>query len=155
MMNTTANDAIESVRAFMTALDSNDLDTAAGYLDDQFIFSGWTPRDMSGQELLNVIKGLKEGIPDLQFNLYDVQGHDNTVDATIQVTGHQSDSFILPTLGLPPIPQTDNNVSLPTEEVSYLVSNGHIARWDARRGKDVGVLGILHQLGIEVPGFAM
>jgi predicted ester cyclase len=152
-MSTTANSEI--VRAFMAALDNNDLDTAAGYLDDQFLFGGWTPRDITRQELFDIMKGLKEGIPDLRFNLNNVQEHGDTVNATIQVTGHQSDSFILPTFGLPPIPQTANDVLLPVEEVGYLVEDGRIARWNAQPGKDVGVIGILHQLGIEVPDLAI
>ena len=152
-MSTTANSEI--VRAFMAALDNNDLGAVAGYLDDQFLFGGWTSRDMTRQELFDIIEGLKEGIPDLRFNLNNVQEHGDTISATIQITGHQSDSFILPKLGLPPIPQTASNVSLPAEEVSYLVEDGRIARWDARPGKDVGVLGILHQLGIEIPDLAI
>ena len=152
-MSTATNSEI--VRAFMAALDNNNLDAAAGYLGDQFLFGGWTSRDITRQELFDIMKGLKEGIPDLHFNLHNVQEHGDTIKAAIQITGHQSDSFILPTFGLPPIPQTASNVSLPAEEVSYLVEDGRIVRWNARPGKDVGVLGILHQLGIEIPDLAI
>ncbi|HLZ61221.1 MAG TPA: nuclear transport factor 2 family protein [Ktedonosporobacter sp.] len=139
------------VKLFMNALEINDFEVAADYLADNFIFSGWTPLPLYKKDFMAVIQGLKEGFPGLMFNLHNVQEADNGVTGTIQVAGYQTDSFILPSLGLPPIPQMARSVSLPTEEVEYLLRDGKIEVMSVEPVKEGGIKGILHQLGVDVP----
>src|SRR5437764_11474882 len=107
---------IEIVRNFMTALDDNQHDEYERSLEDHFTFSGWTPKSLDRQGFLDVIGNLKEGIPGLIFNLHNVlEAGEHQVTATWHVAGYQIDTFILPMLGLPPIPQTGRSISLPTE----------------------------------------
>ena len=119
--------ATDTVKAFMTALEANDRKNAANYLSNDFAFIGWTPRPLNKDDFLTVMGGLKAGIPGLVFNLHDLREESNaivgtmTVHGSIQVVGHQTDAFNLPPLSLPPIPQMDGNVSLPTEQVEYRV----------------------------------
>src|SRR2546429_87902 len=73
------------------------------------------------------------------------------VKAAIQMTGTQTDAFILPPLGLPPIPQMARTVSLPEEHWNYTLQNSKIARIAVQRMPGGGIQGLLHQLGIDVP----
>src|SRR5207249_9592793 len=77
----------------------------------------------------------------------------NTVKATVQVTGHQTEGFILQPLGLPPVPQMDATVSLPEEHWNYTLKddNTKIARIAVERVPGSGIQGLLHQLGFDVP----
>lgn len=149
--------AIVSVEAFMNALEANDRETAAKYLSNDFFFNGWTPRPLDKNDFLTVMGGLKVGIPGLVFNLHDLDEERNPAHGTmivhgaIQVAGHQTDAFNLPPLSLPPIPQMDGTVSLPTEKVEYLVENNQIVRWSVQRAQGGGIEGLLHQLGVDVP----
>ena len=147
MMRSEAN--IDIVKNFMIALDNNEQDQWGDYLADDFTFSGWTPQPLVKSDFLQVLAGLKEGLPGLIFNLHNVREDGDKVLGTWQVVGYQSDSFNLPALGLPPIPQMARSVSLPTEDVTYVVENGHIVRIAVQPNRNGGIKGLLRQLGIE------
>ena len=83
----------EIVRAFMTALETNDQDTADSYLSEDFTFSGWTPLPLNKKDFLTVIGGLKSGIPGLIFNLHNIDEQKEAVTATIQIAGYQTDCW--------------------------------------------------------------
>ncbi len=143
---------IEIVRNFMTALDDNLRDEYEGYLAESFMMIGWTPKPLNREGFLDVIAGLKEGIPGLIFNLHNVLEADlHQVTATWHVAGYQTDSFILPTLGMPPIPMTGRSISLPTEDVIYELENDLIRAIQVQPTEGGGIKGILEQLGIDVP----
>ena len=139
-----------NVKNFMTALDDNNLESAAAYLADDFIFSGWTPKPLDKNGFFNLIGGIKEGIPGLAFNLHNVLEEGETITGNIHVTGYQTDSFIIPVLGTPPIPQTANSVSMPSEEVTYRVEHNLIILFDVEKVAGGGIVGLIKQLGIDL-----
>ncbi|MBV9256436.1 MAG: hypothetical protein JO215_00300 [Ktedonobacteraceae bacterium] len=94
--------------------------------------------------------GIKSGIPGLIFNLHNVDEQGDAVTGTMQIAGYQTDSFVLPPLGLPPIPQTANSVSLPAENVKFLLGNNQITRMIVQHVAGGGINGLLRQLGISV-----
>lgn len=142
---------IEIVREFMTALDNNERDVYENYLAENFTFTGWTPKPLDRAGFLEVVRGLEHGLPGLTYNLHNVleEGH-NQVGATWQVTGYQSDSFVIPVLGLPPIPQTGQSVSMPPENVLYTLQGEQIRIIDVERVDGGGIKGLIAQLGIDV-----
>ncbi len=149
-----ATDApVDTVKNFVGALESNNLDEATGYLSDAFIFSGWTPRPLDKKGFLSLIKGLKEGMPGLIFNLHNVADQDRGVTATMQITGYQSDSFLIPSMGTPIIPQTANSVSLPAEDVTFMVNEDKITSMDLQAAEGGGINGLFRQLGIDLTTF--
>ncbi len=146
----------ETVEAFMIALESKDFEKARGMLADDFLFSGWTPQPLDTYGFMNVMQGLREGIPNLSYHYEAVESTGDVegvgeVKATIKVTGTQTDGFILPALGLPPIPQTARSISLPQEHWIFTLENGKIARITTERVSGGGIQGLLRQLGIEIP----
>jgi hypothetical protein len=138
------------VRTFIGALETNDQDIAASYLSENFIFSGWTPQPLNKKDFLTVIGGIKSGIPGLIFNLHNIDEQENMVTGTTQIAGYQTDSFILPPLGLPPIPQTASSVSLPAEDVEFLLQNDQIVHMTVQHTPGGGIKGLIHQLGIDI-----
>ena len=147
---------VDIVNDFMVALESKDFDTAASYLSDDFVFSGWTPQPLDKDQFITVMGELKAGIPNLSYHFHtvrDVQDlvQESNVKAAIQMTGTQTDGFILPPLGLPPIPQMARTVSLPEEQWSYTLQDGKIVRIMVHRVPGGGIQGLLQQLGIDVP----
>ncbi|GCE18037.1 nuclear transport factor 2 family protein [Dictyobacter kobayashii] len=139
------------VRSFMNALDDNELDTATNYLAEDFLFSGWTPKPLDKNGFLSMIKDIKEGIPGLIFNLHNVlEPSSDRVTGTLQIKGYQSDSFIIPVLGTPPIPQTATSVSLPIEDVTYQLNGSTIASMVVQHVQGGGITGLLKQLGIDL-----
>ena len=148
--------SVDIVNDFMVALESKDFDTAASYLSDDFVFSGWTPQPLDKGQFMTVMGELKAGIPNLSYHFHTVRDvrdlvQESNVKAAIQMTGTQTDSFILPPLGLPPIPQMARSVSLPEEHWDYTLQNGKIVKITVQRVPGGGIQGLLRQLGIELP----
>ncbi|GAC1378138.1 MAG: hypothetical protein NVSMB33_01610 [Ktedonobacteraceae bacterium] len=146
----------DTVKAFMTALETKDLDTARSYLTEDFVLSGWTPQPLDAKQLMAVIGGLQEGIPNLLFHFHSVHDirerqEDSRVRASTQLTGTQTEGFVLPPLGLPPIPQTAKMVSLPEEQWNYTVVDDKITRIAVEHAPSGGIQGLLQQLGVDVP----
>jgi hypothetical protein len=73
------------------------------------------------------------------------------VTGTVRITGTQTDSFILPPLGLAPIPQMARSVSLPETTWEFLVRDGQIASIRVDRVPGADMEGLLNQLGISDP----
>lgn len=145
-------DVEDLIRAFTTALEENNQEEFEPYLADDFRFSGWTPRPLNREGFLDLIKGLKEGIPGLIFNLHNVLvQNDTTVTGTWKISGYQSDSFILPVLDLPPIPQMAASISLPAEEVEYRLTRNKIVGLHVTHTPGGGIKGLLNQLGFDIP----
>lgn len=148
--------ATDTVKDFMLALEAKDYDKAASYLSSEFIFSGWAPGPLDKDQFIAVMEGLKEGMPNLSYHFNTVQDvgdleQESRVEAAIQITGTQTDSFILPPLGLPPIPQMARSVSLPEEHWHFTLQSGKIVRIAVQRVPGGGIQGLLHQLGIDAP----
>ena len=139
------------VKNFITTLEANEKETAANYLASAFTCTGWAPRPLYKDAFLNVMAGIKAGIPGLMFNLHNLHEPDvTTVTGTIQVAGYQSDSFILPELGTPPIPQTASSVSLPPQDVKFALDQSQITAMNVQHVPGGGVQGLLRQLGIDL-----
>lgn len=148
---TIADSNSDIVKNLMNALEANDKEVAANYLADTFIASGWTPQSVNKNAFLNIITEIKEGIPGLIFNLHNVQEtNERTVTATMQIAGYQSDSFIIPELGTPPIPQTASSVNMPPEDVRYTLEHGLVTSMYVQPREGGGIRGLLRQLGIEL-----
>jgi hypothetical protein len=142
---------VDQVQNLMNALDDNDIDAANALLDEDFSLIGWTPKPLDKRGFLEMIHGLKEGIPGLAFNLNDAREQPQVVvTATIQVTGHQTDSFIITALGTPPIPQLDGTVAMPKEPVEYTFKTSKISTMRVTRVDGGGIQGLLRQLGTDV-----
>ena len=145
-----ADETVDTVKTFMTALEANDLDIAESLLDDNFVMDGWTPKILNKKGFLQLIRGLKEGIPGLIFNLHNIQGEDNAVTGTWQIVGYQTDAFSIPVISLPEIPQMGRSVSLPTEDVEFSVKNNLITRLLVKDSPGGGIRGLVHQLGVDM-----
>ena len=146
-----ADETVDTVKSLMTALEANDLDIAESLLDDNFVMDGWTPQILDKKGFLQVIRGLKEGIPGLIFNLHNIQGEDKAVTGTWQIVGYQTDILNIPVLSLPPIPQMGRSVSLPTEDVEFTTNNNRITRLLVKHSDGGGIRGLLNQLGTDMP----
>lgn len=143
--------AVETVQNFMSALEDKRDDEVTNALDQEFLFTGWTPKPLNKADFLTTMKELKSGIPSLMFNLHNLAEQGNTVTGSIQIAGYQSDSFSIPPLSLPPIPQMARSISLPVEDVSFELEGDKILRWSVHHVAGGGISGLLHQLGFDAP----
>lgn len=143
--------AIDTVRAFVTAIENNEKEETVDPLTDDFLFSGWTPKPLNKADFITTFAELKSGIPSLMFNLHNLAEQGNTVTGSIQIAGYQSDLFSIPPLSLPPIPQMARSISLPVEDVVFTLEGDKILRWSVQHVAGGGITGLLHQLGFDAP----
>ncbi|HEV2654395.1 MAG TPA: nuclear transport factor 2 family protein [Ktedonobacteraceae bacterium] len=145
------NTPADSVRAFIAALEANEQETAADFLTDDFMATGWTPQPLDKGAFMTVIGGLKSGIPGLMFNMHNIEEDGAVIHATFKIAGYQTDSFSLPPLSLPPIPQMARSISMPAEDVSFTFINEKIKLMNVKPTRGGGISGLLHQLGFDAP----
>ncbi|HET9920703.1 MAG TPA: nuclear transport factor 2 family protein [Ktedonobacteraceae bacterium] len=146
----------ETVKDFILALESQEYSKAAGYLAGDFTYTGLVPRPLNKKQFITLIEELKYGMPNLSFNVHDIQQAEvivqgQMIQATIQMTGTQSNIMNLVPLSLPPIPETNRRVTLPEEHLTFLVENNQIQSITVQPVAGGGIPGVLHQLGIDAP----
>jgi len=149
--------ATEIVTAFMTALEAKEFDRATSYLSDDFIFIGSTPQPLNKNQFITTMSGLASGIPNLSYHFRDIhdileqqQWQEERVEATIQMTGTQTESFELQWLSLPIIPEMGKSISLPQEHWQFSVKGDKITMLTTDRLPGGGITGLLGQLGIDM-----
>ncbi|GAC1393751.1 MAG: hypothetical protein NVS4B11_16020 [Ktedonobacteraceae bacterium] len=143
--------AIDTIRAFVTAIENNEKEGIINPLANDFLFSGWTPKPLNKAAFITTLTELKSGIPGLMFNLHNLAEQGNTVTGSIQIAGYQSDAFSIPPLSLPPVPQMARSISLPVEDVVFTLEDDEILRWSVQHVAGGGMQGLLHQLGFDAP----
>lgn len=143
--------AEDVVRSMMTAVDSGDMEKAAGYLSADFVFSGPVPEPIGKVQWIAMQGQLLAAFPDWSFNLSDVQTEANVVTTTHQITGTNAGELDLSPLDLPKIPATGKSIRLAQERARCTVQNGQIVRIEIDANPDSGLPGILRQLGVEMP----
>ncbi|MBV9711378.1 MAG: ester cyclase [Ktedonobacteraceae bacterium] len=143
--------AIDTVKTFVTALQSGDMQLAADVMAEDFKLSGLTPQELDEREFLVLQSRLLAAMPDFSYNLADVRKEGNEVRATIRVTGTQTGDLSLPMLGLEPIQATGLAVDLAQMETSYHVVDGKVASMHAVPVAGGGLPGLVQQVGTELP----
>ncbi len=141
----------ETVTALMEALESGDFDRAASYLADDFVFAGITPTPMNREQFLKFMDSLRTAFPDWSFNLHGMQEQGNSVMVALKSTGTHTGELVMSMSGLPAIPATGRCVSLPDQPTVCSLRGGQIAAIDIQPVPGGDILGILQQLGVQLP----
>lgn len=142
---------VDAVKEFVKALESRDLEKAAGYLSVDFEFSGLTPLPIGREGYLDVQRGILSAFRDWRFNLSDVHERAGTIEATAHITGTQTGDLVVPVPDLPAVPATGKHVSLPGETHFYRVRGSKIASLRVVVTPGGGFQGLYGQLGARLP----
>ena len=143
--------AIEVVKAGITANESGDLKKYESMLSDDMVFAGPVPKPLGKHEFVGLQTALISAFPDWKFNATDFKEDGDKVLAMLQITGTQTKELKLPMPGLPTIPPTGKHISLPKEQTTFTVKDGKITRIETSGVAGGGVGGILAQLGVPLP----
>jgi predicted ester cyclase len=140
------------VRKCLDAIESGNFKEAQRYVADDMQFSGIMPQPIDRREFMNVQENLQKAMPDWKFNAHDFHTRGDTVDFKVQITGTNTHSTPAIAPGMPGIPVTGKHVSLPEEPLRMTVKNDKITNIETDPVPGGGVEGLLHQLGIQIPG---
>ena len=143
--------AIDVVKAGLSAVESGMVNKFEDLLADDMVFAGPVPRPLGKREFVEMQTSLMAAMPDWKFNASDFKQSGDQVTVVMHISGTNTGELNLPMPGLMKIPPTGKHVSLPNEPTTFTVKNGKIARIEARSSPDTGVPGILAQLGVPIP----
>lgn len=141
----------EAMHAFAEALNAKDLDTVASYLADNYQFSGPIPEPVGKEEWLGLLNVLQTAFPDLQYNAVITGIEGNVVMSTNQLSGTHTGDLDLSMMGMGVIPATGNSFSNPVEDSEGTWDGEMLVSTHIHSGEGGGLMGILAQIGVELP----
>lgn len=145
-------DALTITSRVLQAIEAQDFDAARALLSDDFQFSGATPVPVTGDQWLAVHRALAQAMPDFSFHYKLSGGENDKTEGTVQVGGTHTGTFNPPLPGLPSVPPTGKKILNPTERVWVTAQNGKLTSWEVEHLPNGGVVGILSQMGVTIPG---
>ena len=143
---------VEMTKALLIAIESGNYEDATGYLSDDFQFIGPVPEPVSGEVWLKLHSVLTDAFPDFSFNVGYIHETVFGAEVEVQITGIHQNELDLTAMGLPKIAATGKTVKLPVEHADITIDGDKITKFHVKDVRpDGGVLGILQQLGVEIP----
>lgn len=140
--------AIDIVKAGLAAVEAGDFKKLDGMVADDYVFAGPVPKPLGKREFIGLQSALLAAMPDWKFNATDFKEDGDVVTVTLRVTGTQTGELSLPMPGIPVLPASGKQISLPGEISVFTVKNGELARLDITPTPGGGLLGILAQLDV-------
>ena len=139
-------DKLEIVKNAMTDIEKGAI-KASSYTEDM-IFSGPVPQPLNRDQYLDLMHALVGASPDWNFHARDFTVEGDTVQISISITGTQTRTLpgLMP--GMPDLPATGKQFSLPGEHLTITVRGNQISQLVARVPPGGGVPGMLAQLGV-------
>src|SRR5439155_9578242 len=131
------------------AMEASNFEQAGTYLDETFTLSGPTPQPVGKYEFLAMQSAFQRAFPDWKFNLHDAEEQGDIVTGAVQITGTHTEALVLP--GMPPIPATHKNISLPEEHMEFVFKGDQIASLASDNVPGGGIAGVLQQIGVPIP----
>ncbi|GAC1399595.1 MAG: hypothetical protein NVS4B12_06250 [Ktedonobacteraceae bacterium] len=145
--------SVDTVNTFITALQSGDIELAAGFMADDFVMRGFAPKSLNKNQFLATYSNLLASMPDLSFNMTNEAGEENgTVQIEIEITGTHLNQLAMPVLGVQPIEPTGIAVTLAQTKTIFHVHNEEkVASMEMQSIPGGGLGGLLQQVGAELP----
>jgi predicted ester cyclase len=144
--------AIDIVKEGLAATEAGDFGKLEEMVADDFAMSGPVPMPVGKREFIGLMMAMLKAMPDWKFNATDFKENGDQVTVPLRITGTHTGELQLPMPGLPAIPASGTKVSLPAEPGTFTVRNGKLAKLEVESTPGGGVMGILSQLGVNMPG---
>ncbi|HLO15624.1 MAG TPA: nuclear transport factor 2 family protein [Anaerolineales bacterium] len=144
--------AMDVVKEGLAATEAGDFQKLDSLVAEDFVFAGPVPQPVGKREFMGLQMALLKAMPDWKFNAKDVKENGDQVAMMLQVTGTQTGELQLPMPGMPAFPPSGKRVSLPYEPSTFTVKNGKLTKLEVESSASGGLMGILSQLGINMPG---
>ena len=144
--------AMDIVREGLAATEAGDFWKLEEMVADDFAMTGPVPMPVGKREFIGLMMAMLKAMPDWKFNATDFKEDGDQVTVPLRITGTHTGELQLPIPGLPAIPASGTKVSMPAEPSTFTVKNGQLAKLEVANTPGGGVMGILSQLGVNMPG---
>jgi predicted ester cyclase len=139
--------ATDTVRTFMSALESHDFDAAGRCLDDRFDIIGALPQALSKAEFLSFARSIHGAFPDWRYDVHDITEDRDLARAKVTIGGTHEGELVVPYHE--PVPATHRRVDMPEQTLEFTFEGDLIRRIRVAELPDGGAPGLLGQLGVE------
>jgi predicted ester cyclase len=117
---------------------------------DAMVDGGIMPRPMPAMEAIKIMEGLTKAMPDLTFDIQQVDVNGNMATVKARWSGTQTGPLNLGMPGLPSIPPTGKRVSV--DDIYELTVKGDkVSHMTVESPSNGGIPGALSQLGVKLP----
>jgi predicted ester cyclase len=144
--------AMDVVKEGLAATEAGDFGKLEGMVADDFAMTGPVPMPVGKREFIGLMMAMLKAMPDWRFNAADFKENGDQVTVPLRITGTHTGELQLPMPGMPAIAATGTKVSLPAEPSTFTVKNGKLTKLEVASTPGGGVMGILSQLGVDMPG---
>ncbi len=144
--------AMDVVKEGLAASEAGDFGKLESLVADDFSMTGPVPMPVGKREFIGLMMALVKAMPDWKFNAGEYQENGDQVTVPLRITGTHTGELQLPMPGLPAIQASGTKVSLPSEPSTFTVKNGQLTKLEVASTPGGGVMGILSQLGVNMPG---
>jgi len=114
------------------------------------IFTGPVPKPLSRVEYIDLLRAIHKAFPDWKFNATNFKQVRDHVTCNTRISGTHTGVLELPMLGISAQP-TNKRFASPEELLTITVENGKITRVESANMPGGGLMGILAQVGVQVP----
>lgn len=142
--------SMDVVKQWTAAVEAGDMDTANNLVADDMVFEGPVPEPVGKAEFMGLQGALVAAIPDWSFGATDLSEDGDMVYQTNHITGTHTGTLYLPMLP-GPVPATGKSIRLPAERVAITLRGDQVTRISVDSGPGGGVMGLLMQIGVELP----
>lgn len=132
------------------AIEFNRFGIVESYLADDFQSSGGHPGSKNKEEWILFMKRLKQGFPNLAFNLHNLNESGNKVNATYRFLGKNSQDLPELTEGAGTVSATGIDVEMPNEDVVFEVKDDKVHSIQVENLPNGGVYGLYKRIGVHV-----
>ena len=144
--------ATDIVKEGLAATEAGDYAKLENLVADDFSMAGPIPMPVGKREFIGLMMAMHQAMPDWSFNAGEFKENGDQVTVPFQITGTHTGELQLPLPGMPPIPASGKKVALPSEPSTFTVKNSKLVKLEVSDVPGGGVMGILSQLGVSIPG---
>ena len=141
---------IDLVKSGLKSIEAADFLHYREMYSDNFIFSGPVPKPLSRVEYIDLMRAVLKAFPDWKFNATNFKQVSDHVTCNTHITGTHTGVLELPMLGISAQP-TNTRFASPEELLTVTVENSKITRVESGDVPGGGLMGILSQIGVQIP----
>lgn len=148
-------DRMEIVKAFYTALDSDEMEQADQYLSESYQLVDFVPQSMDKDAMWAMLRLFKSALPNLKHSLSNFRMEGSVVKLTVQLSGTNTGHLDLRSMGIGVVPRSERFIIFPNGNYEFTLSGEKIVQQ-----RDVSpispnrrISGMIKALGVNVEAY--
>jgi hypothetical protein len=145
---------IDIVKSTLKSIEAGDFVHYREQYSDDFQLSGPVPKPLSRVDYIDLMRALLKAFPDWKFNATNFKQVREHVSFNTRISGTHTGVLNLPNMGISAVQPTNKRFTSPEEMLTITVQNGKVTRAESNNVPGGGLMGILTQIGVQIPGRA-